>query len=729
MWKPSGQTCLVAVLCCAAAPHLLHATGDYGTGDPYWLDTGNAIDKSPEFFWESQMRQLSQAYKPVEKPLFLPLPGTEGYPPGVNPTYADQCARADAADFAEAVKKGLIKTADAASAEAKHKAARDTVAKTNEATAGELPAEEPSEFADYHRGAFAFHRGEKHYPEAKAAWEALLSRPAKERHYRSVWAAFMLGKLAVFAGDREAVKWFHEVRKLAAEGFADSTGLAADSYGWEAKIELDQGHMEKAAKLYLTQLSLGDDSAVVSLKAFVPDRGKMDYQLSFDTTGHALPADKDLSDSEKEAMDKAAVPAMAESAKVPVLRAIITAHILATETVMSTEPGSKRGEMWLDLLEQAHLKDVEDADKLGWVAYASGKYGVALRWLKLQKADTATSLWLQAKLARRAGKTDEAVKLMAASLHAFGPVPKNDEGETHFQRASHGDMAVLHLSKADYMDALDQFVAGDLHTEATYLLEQVLTTEEAVAYVNQHFPEEPESKRREDGEAYNYAVPMRMCLASRLVREDRYKEARAYFRPEEREVLDKYVALLDKAADTKLPKKERARAWFDAANIVTDHGEQLMDYGSVPVERYRDRTPIPGASKKGKLSERQLQDEQDNDKPDPTVKPPLVTADEKKRIAKYRAPVFKGGFVKHVASVLIWKSAELLPDQSDELADVLNTGGNWIKGDYRGDDAAADKFFQAIERRASHTDLGKEAGKAHWFVDNYGPWSSAPKEK
>jgi hypothetical protein len=301
-------------------------------------------------------------------------------------------------------------------------------------------------------------------------------------------------------------------------------------------------------------------------------------------------------------------------------------------------------------------------------------------------------------------------------------------------------MAVLHLSQADFIQALDEFIAGDLGGEAGYLVEQVLTADEVIAYVQKHFPGSPTENSaapndpaKPESENENETSPrsnkwMWRLLAHRLVREDRYKEARTYLSPEDQKELDQYVALLEKSANAKLPKMERARAWFDAADMVHDSGEQLMGYQSSPVETYRDRTPIPGASMKGKLSERDAQDVNLDAKVDPSIQKPTVTADEKKRIAKYRAPVFRGGFIRHVTSVLMWKAAELLPDQSDELADVLNTGGNWIKGDYRGDDAMADKFFQAIERRASKTDVGREASKKHWLVDRWGPWSVQPKD-
>ncbi|MEI6715868.1 MAG: hypothetical protein WCO60_19120 [Verrucomicrobiota bacterium] len=67
-----------------------------------------------------------------------------------------------------------------------------------------------------------------------------------------------------------------------------------------------------------------------------------------------------------------------------------------------------------------------------------------------------------------------------------------------------------------------------------------------------------------------------------------------------------------------------------------------------------------------------------------------------------------------------------MPDGTDELADVLNTAGNWIQAR---DEAAADRFYQAIESRCPKTELGKLAVAKHWFVEDTPkrPWS-APLE-
>ena len=96
----------------------------------------------------------------------------------------------------------------------------------------------PGEFADYFRGLIAFRRGENQ--EARQEWQTLLDRPSEDRHFRSVWAAYMLGRSYGDHDPEKAIESFQRVRRLARQGFADRLGLAAASLGWEAKAKPTQ---------------------------------------------------------------------------------------------------------------------------------------------------------------------------------------------------------------------------------------------------------------------------------------------------------------------------------------------------------------------------------------------------------------------------------------------------------------------------------------------------------
>ena len=101
-----------------------------------------------------------------------------------------------------------------------------------------IPAGLPREFTDYFRGAIAWAEGDTN--SAIAAWEVLLQRPAKDRPFKSTWAAFMLGKAVRETNPDQARDYFRQVRSLVQDGFSDSLGLAVASLGWEAKTHYDE---------------------------------------------------------------------------------------------------------------------------------------------------------------------------------------------------------------------------------------------------------------------------------------------------------------------------------------------------------------------------------------------------------------------------------------------------------------------------------------------------------
>src|SRR2546430_6669432 len=138
----------------------------------------------------------------------------------------------------------------------------------------------------------------------------------------------MLGKLGLKTNDyQSAGQWFQRTRELAKAGFADSLGLAADSYGWEGRAEWKQDHSDKAALLFLNQLMLGDPSAVVSLKALIPDREPIGGMLNYGPEYEERNAWNDQQKREEEQKEIAKLKAAAQD---PLLRRLVTVHILAT---------------------------------------------------------------------------------------------------------------------------------------------------------------------------------------------------------------------------------------------------------------------------------------------------------------------------------------------------------------------------------------------------------------
>lgn len=654
--------------------------------------------RPPEFFFELEVRRLAAELHPAGKAM-PPAEDKEGAR-----DYDAQTSEVDLADFRDAIAKKKIQPPDAAKAEEAHAAARDTIPASAEEGAAlpAMPEEFASEFADYHRGALAFRFGK--FDDAKTAWKAVLDRPAAERHYRTTWAAYMLGKIAIDAEDWDSARtWFEKTRAAAEEGFSDSLGLVSASLGWEAFANLHSERFGEAARLYLEQLATGDTSAVNSLRTVMEEVFKAEADLA------ALSRD-------------------------PVLQRIGIAGAVAEMTpfvgAFDSEPKDDLTTQWLRVLESADAKNVRDADRIAWIAYTRGQYANAQRWLARADAEAPYALWLKAKLALRDGKLDAGTKLLARAVEKM---PQERRVEAYSIWASsipprdvaHGELGLLRLNRSEFTAALRMFLDGGLYSDAFYIADGVLTIDELKKFIAaeadklpkvREYSWEPADEETAKQEAakpeppwhfYYYNDPageLRSILARRFVRAGRYAEARPFLEKEAQAWLDEYVALLDRAKAKGASKTEQSEALWKAAKLMRQHGDALADYFD-PVtmaQRASGREIDPGNYpeffiKYGKVDR---------------FMPPLSKS-EQQRIQANSKPKLRRIYSAFVAADLAWQSAALMPDNDEKTAERLNRAGSWIK---EGDDKAADRFYQAIERRCAKTELGKEAVKKHWFV-------------
>jgi len=540
------------------------------------------------------------------------------------------------------------------------------------------------EFADYLEGAIAFHDGR---PSAAAqAWERLLRRPPQERRFRSTWAAFMLGKLHLRSDPERAVQSFRRTRELAAQGFADSLGLAASSLGWEAWAEAHRGRYDRALVLYAQQMRTGDESAFNSLKL---------------ASAAAL---------------RAGPEALAAVARNPEARAIVTAWLVTHEL----EPRDG----WQEALAAADVRDVAGADRLAWAAYLAGNFAGAAAWLDRAPEQTPIAKWVRARLFLRDGRLDEARKLLAAAARDLPDLGLDAaEAQQLFydteevlatpQRAL-GEEAAVRATQRDYTGALDGLLRAGYWMDAAWLAEQVLTPGELKAYVDATWPAELAAKYRPpSGDAWEpilvggYTTPpqerlardMRYLLGRRLVREGRRREAVPYLPAERRADLERLDGHLEAGRDRKRRAAERGRELFQAACLVRDQGLELTGTEVDP-----DWKVVDGEYEVQTMTFGSREARQRN----------LVlraSPDETARVKRHRVRPWKRYHYRYRAADLAWEAAALLPS-GDEKAALLATAGRWIAS---GDPQKADRFYKQLVRCCGTTDLGREADALRWF--------------
>jgi photosystem II stability/assembly factor-like uncharacterized protein/tetratricopeptide (TPR) repeat protein len=579
----------------------------------------------------------------------------------------------------------------------------------------------PEEFADYFAGAIAWENPAMSNSDlACTSWERVLVLPPAQRHFKSTWAAFMLGKYWIDKDPRKAIDYFQQTRKFAANGFADSCGLASASFGLEAMAELQRTNFEKAILLYLQQLETGDGSAFNSLEF---------------TVEHALGTNDPVT--------------LEHLAANPITRRVITAYLI------SWEPGLyKDGQAasWLDAVEAAGVRDVDSAEELALAAYQVGQWDAARRWAGRAPA-SPVSQWLEAKLLLRAGKIDEAGAMLAK---VFELVESKDdsvsnqledglsvkcEDSQNFIDVSNqvlGELGVVHLSERDYVESLDALLRSGFWMDAAYVAERILTVDELKAYIDQNWPEESSTNRGElmssgdtnqpseyfngwwnqDGPASpdetDPATSIRYLFARRLARLNRNDEARAYFPPRWRPQFDALVNELKSGHDNNLPAGDRAKALFAAATITRTNGMELLGTELEPDWLIYEGVYDGGDAIRTNDNTRLL----------------TASADELRRYTQHGVTPEDRFHYRFQAADLAVEAAKLMPDNAIETARVLCTAGSWIKSL---DPQRADPIYKMVVRRCWKTQIGQQADVMRWFpvLDHSGnpiPYTSFAKE-
>jgi tetratricopeptide (TPR) repeat protein len=508
------------------------------------------------------------------------------------------------------------------------------------------------------------------------------------------------------------LEYFAQVRQLATNGFRDSLGLAASSYGWEGRAELNRTNYARAIEHYTEALGAHDPTATTSLRLTI-----------------------------SEALEKDA-GALITLATNKLAQRVVTAHLISRfrgwgisgqfEAVGSrpTELKEKRpAELWLEALEAAEVNDAELADQIALAFYQAGRMEEAQRWIRRAPARSLVAQWLQAKLFLRGGELDRAAKLLA-KLAAVFPIdpPEGELPNTLSQNVSFQDMGswwrpiedqlwselgVLQLSRREYAEALDILLRHGFERDAAYVAERVLSLEELRAYVDRNFPTiTPETDDRKTNEsvspsrdgrlesARQQSIFIRGLLGRRLMRSTLFEDAKPYFSEELQGKVDAFVSAWDTGHDTSNPQPERAAAFWQAANLIQTNGFELV--GSITE---------PWWSCWGAFHH--FEDSPLTRMTNSAVRFVPPSSDELRRVAR-NAPDHRRRFSYHyIAADLAWKAAVLMPNNSDETAYLLHTAGSWIKVL---DQYEADRFYKSLVRRCRKTALGDAADKKRWFL-------------
>jgi len=619
--------------------------------------------------------------------------------------------------------------------------------------AGAWPRGLPAEFQLYGEGAAFFQQGM--LKEAQACWEKVLALPAAERRYKGTWAAWMLGRTSFKSDAAASVKWFQRIREEAKSG-QDSLDRAAASFGWEALAEetllaAEPGGFSVARAGRLIFLLIRHAQAGGGEPFFLSGRHyATNQELAVrHVTGLALEWMKDASRA------KAAAAS-------PFLRVVMTSCLLPIHRAAPQAPEGDAGSdsparLWFAALEAVHPGGSEDlADRLAWAAYEAGDYQGSAAWLKRARESPMTH-WLLAKQALQAGHMAEAAQHLEAAQPGFviaqPQTDRHEDYEGYPEQASalqreqfQADLGLVRLAVDDFPGGLDALTRSGFWEDAAFVLENVVTSAEALKYAEK-WPLEASSKAADavlpspltvasltawleqqaqgpetaegaapapEPEVQNYAGTGRLhgALARRLAREDDPKGSREFQKAWLRPVLDLFLKQRAIGQNKDLPKAQRAAGFWKAALIHRYAGMELWGYEGFP-----DNAQQSGAFEAENLREFRLGILKPAGGTDPAPEKPVifpaVSAAEQARLKAHVPRPGKRFNYRYQAYALAKMAFDLMPDNSEDLAVMINLTAGWF---VKHDEEAARRSVAELVKRCPATKLGKEAKARDWVV-------------
>ena len=458
----------------------------------------------------------------------------------------------------------------------------------------ELPYGALQEFVLYHEGMRELNKKDNHSTACPAAWTRLLQLPVEQRRCRTVWVQYMLGNLLAQTDQppakgedeladpphqvAEAQAAYAKVRQLVAEGFPDTNGLAAASFRKDYDATRHDGSL--AARLRF------------GLRAWA-------YYSRFD--------DK-ASKHQAEFLVNEMLYLCRKGAFISVADDQIAAEVYLAWMACSNNFGETKA-MFAALKDR---KTVLEAENLAFVAYHAGDMDAAKEWLAKTADDSFLGIWIRAEIARRAGDRQQAASHYRHWLALYGkaktdlklPTYHEDAPAGDFPEHVYGSLGRIEVDRRDFLEALHCFMGAASWVDAAQVSEGFLKTDELIAYVDAHAPQEfiptpkppkpakPAAAADEvESEEYNaLELPndqglvnsLRYLLARRLMREHQYELALKYMPIQWQPAAKRLGELIRTGENAKLGKEERALAWFNAGPILRHKGMELLGTECAP---------------------------------------------------------------------------------------------------------------------------------------------------
>ena len=561
---------------------------------------------------------------------------------------------------------------------------------------------------------------------ALAETTKLLTLPESERRNLTALAHYRKGRLLTLLADwekltdAEAKARIREIRSsyqaaldAIEAGAPDVARLSAAAEGWIA-------HSKALILPYERLSNLGEADAAGALRIYLDLRRRGEsmgessaYLLIRKLSGHC--------------------GWHAEFAKDDNLRTLITIYLCSggNRRIGDENWGEEHSvpvTSWISALETVPDKAGKDAARIALLLYNTGKYDQCAQVLEQCPPDDTTAALLRSRLALRQGKRSEAAKALHRAVEKLPPIsaapawgsnwyfpPAENRALMYIDRSqirslggkARAELALLRHSEGSYAEALGLYLLSGQEWSATYIAECVMSIEELKAVVDRELMAQRPIERSW-GEPHDLNATIRQLLGRRLCRAGRWSEALPYLGEKAREKAMQHIRLMSIAADTSLPNRLRADAYWKSGRIMFDEGNLLLHCP------FGESHSSGSGWSMGEWPLCRIQPTEEN----PLQRIAAPSDDETRRVrqwwdANLAKPNRAHRLAKYEGLRLTLLAASLLPDNDPAGGTIVHYAGQTLM--YL-DPPAANAAYKVLATRFKETPEGKYAFSQRWFM-------------
>ncbi len=520
----------------------------------------------------------------------------------------------------------------------------------------EFPHDMPEEFLFLLDGLQHFYNGETE--EARRHWEKLAQLPPNRKTYCAGWGRVLMAESYAESDPYRTLRELEALRQEFYRKPLNDHKLAACLLRFEASAYAAVTNYPQAMNCYfaLNLLGFRNEEMVRHIAQLILQSSGVDLKIAARskavaamTTWHAATLYSDLR-----------LLALSDSDK----RLIVN---------------------WLRTLKaEDGLKDA--ADLAAVAAYRAGDPALTADALNAARAMAPFAAWILAKSKLAKSDRKGAMSDLAVIFYSFSEAPPLLREEIGHE------LAVLYLSDGLYREALKVTLQNGDWQETAYIAEDVLELGEL-----QNFLRERERSKTGDEQL---EAKLRYLLARRLARAGRLREALAYYPRLPRTHAEQILTSLEMGENASLDAAERGTARCDAARAIYYGGARLFAAENAP-----DWLISEGREANFGLWQHQLRSRRGSQ-----LAP--FSADEDGRVFRNTPKLSAREVCLENAVSQVWLAVELLPENSDPLAEILCEAGKWTENC---DGEVSRRFYETLTARCPGTKLGREAQALRWF--------------